>query len=288
MSDPQVVADTACQTGEGPIWHAARKLLYWLDIPTGRLFQYDPAGGRYALALKDDDPIGAVTVEADGALLLFQAAGRVRRWAGEALTTLVDELPGHGTHRFNDAVADPEGRVFAGMMAPGHGDCDVLYRLDRDRSATRILGGVGRTNGLGFSPDGGYLYYTDTHRREIYRFDYDRATGRLSGQEVLVRTPDDAGSPDGLAVDAEGCLWSAMWGGGCVLRFRPDGCEDGRIDLPTPRVTSVAFGGAGLDTLFVTTAGGDRKDQFGEHAGALFRIDPGVCGRPEFLSRLGA
>lgn len=286
MNQPRVVVDYACQTGEGPLWHADRQLLYWLDIPTGRLLQHDPVVGGHCLALKDDDLIGAATVQADGSILLLQAAGRIRRWANGRLTKVIDEIPGHGTHRFNDAIADPEGRIFAGMMVPGQEGRDVLYRIDPDRSVVRVLDGVGRTNGLAFSSDAGFLYYTDTHRREIYRFDYDRSSGRLSGQEVLMRTPEDCGSPDGLTVDAQGFLWSAMWGGGCVLRFRPDGRPDGRINLPTPRVTSVAFGGPDLATLFITTAGGDRKDDFGQAAGALFAVDPGVKGVPEFHSCL--
>ena len=286
MNPPRVVADYACQIGEGPFWHPDRRLLYWLDIPTGRLFQHDPVVGGHTLALKDDDPIGAALVQADGAILLLQTAGRIRRWADGYLTTLLDEIPGHGTHRFNDAIAAPEGRIYAGLMVPGHDGRDALYRIDPDHSVKRVLDGIGRTNGLAFSADAGFLYYTDTHRHEIYRFDYDRSSGRLSGQEVLVRTPDDCGSPDGLTVDADGYLWSAMWGGGCVLRFRPDGRLDARIDLPTPRVTSVAFGGPGLATLFITTAAGDRKDEFGPHAGALFALTPGVKGLPDHRSNL--
>ena len=287
MSDVTMVADYACHTGEGPLWHASSGLLYWLDIPPGKVYRYDPATGEHALAVQRDEPVGALTIEADAALLLWQAEGRVFRWDGHNADAVLPGLSRHAGHRFNDAIADPEGRVFAGMMDGRRHSNDVLYRFDPGGAMTLIAEGVGRTNGLGFSPDLAWLYYADTHRGTIGRFCYDRLTGLVEDRRTLM-TLDGPGRPDGLTVDAEGDLWIAMWGGGCVLRCTPQGRVVARIDVPTPNVSCVAFGGPDLDQLYITTAGGHEKEKLGREAGALFMTTPGVHGRAEFRSRLAS
>jgi D-xylono/L-arabinono-1,4-lactonase len=288
MADVERIVDDACTLAEGPIWHADRQLLYWLDIPEGRVYQYAPATGEHALAYEADQAIGALTIEADGALLLWMHGGRVARWDGQCEQTVIESVEGHKTDRYNDAIADPEGRVFAGIMVGGTPDADCLYRVDTDRSVRKVVGRVGRTNGLGFTLDGAGLYYTDTHQHAIRRYTYDRAGGEIADMQIAVRTPDGVGGPDGMTVDSEGFIWSAMWGGGCVLRFTPDGRVDRRIAIPAERVSSVAFGGAELTELYITTAGGQDKEQFGSGAGAVFRLRVDTPGQPEFCSRLTA
>ena len=131
-----------------------------------------------------------------------------------------------------------------------------------------------------------HLYYTDSPTREIYVFDYDRATGAIANQRVFVRTPADEGVPDGLTVDAEGYVWSARWDGGILARYTSDGEEVMRIPFPARKVSSVTFGGPDYADIYVTTAGGDKKAEEGAGAGALFRLRLGIQGKPEFLSRI--
>lgn len=282
---PEMIADYDCVTGEGPLWHAMEKRLYWVDIPRGRLFRYDPATGTHEQLL-EGEAIGGFTIQADGALLLFMARGAVRIWREGTLETVIEGIPQERDSRFNDVIADPQGRVFCGTMAtPDH--LGRLYRLDRDGNLLKLLDGIGCSNGLGFTPDCTGLYYTDSPLRRIYLFHCDPATGDLSHQRVFVETPEGEGVPDGMTVDAEGYVWTAKWDGGCVVRYAPDGTEDRRIAFPARKVSCPTFGGEDYGDLYVTTAGGGRKQTEGPGAGALFRVRPGVRGVPEFLSRVG-
>jgi D-xylonolactonase len=286
--EPELIADYRCSLGEGALWQPARRVLNWGDIPTGRLFQYDPASGQHEQVYAAGGPVGGFTHQADGSLLLFKARGAVQIWrAGRPPETVVEEIPAVGDSRFNDVVADPAGRVYCGTMPSGGARNGSLYRLDPDGTLERILDGLGIPNGMGFTPDRRRMYFTDSTAGAIYLFDYDQLTGALTNQRVFVTVEEGGGEPDGMTVDAEGCVWSARWGGSCVVRYAPDGRELLRVALPVPKVTSVAFGGADLMDLYVTTAGGDRKALDGEGAGGLFRLRPGVRGVPEFVSGIG-
>ncbi|NLG28640.1 MAG: SMP-30/gluconolactonase/LRE family protein, partial [Chloroflexi bacterium] len=200
--------------------------------------------------------------------------------------TIVDAIPEEQDSRFNDVIADPEGRVFCGTMATREHDAR-LYRLDTDGSLHVVVEGVGVSNGLGFTRDGKGLYYTDTRKRTIDLFDYDRATGEISNRRVFAAVPDGEGGPDGMTVDAEGMVWSARWGGSCVVRYDTQGNVTQRITFPAKKVSCPAFGGPEYADLYVTTAGGNNKPEEGAGAGALFRVDAGVRGVPEFRSRIG-
>ena len=281
--EPELIADYQCVTGEGPLWHPTEQRLYWLDIPKGRIFRYDPATGQHE-QVHEGEAIGGFTIQADGALLLFMARGAVKIWRNGQLTTIIDEIPDERNTRFNDVIADPVGRVFCGTMrAPEHPAS--LYRLDLDGKLTRVLGDIGTSNGMGFTPDRRQMYYTDTPTREISLFDYERGTGAITNRRVFIHI-DDVGRPDGMTVDAEGHVWTALWGGGCLVRVRPDGTEEQRILFPAKNVSCPTFGGPDYSDLYVTTAGGDNKAENGPGAGALFRVRPGVQGVPEFRSRI--
>jgi len=284
--EPERIADYACTTGEGPLWHPDEQCVYWVDIPKGRLFRYTPATGQHGQCFESHDAIGGFTIQEDGALLLFMARGAVQLWRDGELTPVIDDIPDEVTTRFNDVIADPEGRVFCGTM-PTQSRLGRLYRLDPDRRLTKLLDGIGVSNGMGFTPDLKHLYYTDSPTRNIYRFDYDRATGNIANRRVFVQTPDGEGVPDGLTVDAEGCVWSARWDGGVLVRYTPDGEEVLRIPFPARKVSSVTFGGPDYTDIYVTTAGGDQKAREGDGAGALFRLRLGIQGKPEFRSKIG-
>lgn len=281
---PELIADYQCVVGEGPLWHPTEKRVYWTDIPTGRMFRYDPATGAHE-QFYQGEVVGGFTIQADGALLLFMARGAVKIWRDGALTTVIEELPLELASRFNDVIADPVGRVYCGTMptkeCPGR-----LYRLDTDGSISLLLEGIGCSNGLGFTPDRKGMYYTDTPKKEIYLFDYDAETGAITNQRVAILTPEGEGGPDGMTVDAEGFVWTAKWGGSCMVRYAPDGTEERRVTFPAKKVSCVTFGGDDYTDMYVTTAGGDNKEEDGPGAGALFRVRLGIRGVPEFPSRV--
>ncbi|MBI5395943.1 MAG: SMP-30/gluconolactonase/LRE family protein [Verrucomicrobia bacterium] len=282
---PELIVDCQCVTGEGPLWHPTEKRVYWTDIPKGQMLRYDPATGQHE-RFYEGEIVGGFTIQADGALLLFMARGAVKVWRDGKLATVIAEIPDEFGSRFNDVIADPAGRVFCGTMSCKE-RAGSLYRLDTDGRLTKILSGIGCSNGMGFTPDRRHLYYTDSAKREIYRFDYDAISGDITNQRLFVRTPEGEGVPDGMTVDTEGCVWSARWDGGALVRFAPDGREEQRILFPAKKVSSVIFGGDDLGDLYVTTAGGDKRESEGAGAGALFRVRPGSRGLPEFCSRVG-
>ena len=282
---PELIADYGCETGEGPLWHADEKRVYWLDIPRGRMYRYDPATGAHEECYRGD-VIGGMTLQADGTLLCFMDKGAIKVWKDGFIKTIVEDIPDERESRFNDVMADPGGRVFCGTM-PTEDRLGRLYRLDTDGTLTKLLEGITCSNGMGFTPDRKQMYYTDSMVNKIYLFDYDEATGDITNQRVWVRTPDGAGIPDGMTVDAEGYVWSARWDGHALVRFAPDGTEDMRIEFPAKKVSCPIFGGDEYTDLYVTTAGGQDKAQEGEGAGALFRVRMGIRGVPEFRSRVG-
>ena len=288
MPQPELIADPPCDLAENPLWHPLEQRLYWTDITRGRLFRYDPATGKHEQCYQGET-VGGFTIQADGALLLFMARGRIAIWRGGELEIVVDEIPADREGRFNDVIADPAGRVFCGTVSlpvvgsrPGR-----LYRLDTDGSLQVVLEGITVSNGMGFTPDHRQMYYTDTRPRRIYRFDYAEASGELSNQVTWLQLPADVGGPDGMTVDSAGHVWSARWDGSALFRYTPAGAEELRIPFPARKVSSAAFGGADLGDLYVTTAlsGGDRSAE-GPGAGGLFRLRPGVRGLPEFYSRV--
>jgi D-xylono/L-arabinono-1,4-lactonase len=290
MAEKQVwgaeqVTETKCACGEGPLWHPDEKNVYYTDIPAGALYRHDPEK-KSCEKLFDGPALGGFTIQKDGSLLLFQAKGMVRHWQDGRFTTVINELPDERGTRFNDVAADPEGRVFCGTM-PTENRPGRLYRLDSDGTLELLLEGIGCSNGIAFTPDLTKMYYTDSAAREIYLFDYDRATGAITNQRVFVTIDEDGAVPDGMTVDSEGGVWSALWDGGGVVRFSPDGRETGRVNISCRKASSVIFGGPAYEDLYITTAGGD-GDAAGEGpgAGGLFHVVPGVRGCPEFRSRI--
>ena len=288
--EPEVVADRSCPLGEGPLWHPIERRVYWLDYVRGELYKYDPATRSHE-KLYEGRRVGGFTFQADGGLLLLMDGPSVATWRDGVLEYVFEGLPGERDAHFNDGIADPAGRVFSGTVPNDQSRAAErlgrLYRLDAGATTTLLLDGIGISNGLGFAPDGKQMYYTDSYARQIYVFDYDVDTGNISNKRVFVETPPTDGVPDGMTVDAEGYVWSARWDGWALHRYAPDGTEDRRIRFPAKKVSSLTFGSDDLTDIYVTTAGGDDKEHEGEGAGALFRVEAGIRGRPEFYSRIG-
>ena len=283
----EMLADYDCVVGEGPVWHDDEQRLYWTDIETGRMYGLDPVTGQHEQFYEGRE-VGGMTVQADGRLLLFLDRGTVAVWDDGTLREIVPEIPDEIESRFNDVIADPEGRVFCGTVPTADRD-GRLYRIDPDGSVSMVLEGIGCSNGMGFTKVLEHMYYTDSLPRRIYLFDYDRATGAIANRRVSVKTPDDEGLPDGMTLDENDDVWSARWDGWGVYRFGRDGQVKEKIDIPAKKISSVTFGGEDYADMYLTSAGGDDKQENGEHAGALWRVrGAGVKGRAEFRSRIGA
>ncbi|MFC7020801.1 MULTISPECIES: SMP-30/gluconolactonase/LRE family protein [Haloarcula] len=296
MTDPSIVVDVACETGEGPLWHPDEGRLYWADIPRGRIYRHDPDSGDHELVYEDEtERIGGFTFQEDGSLLLFQEAGAVRRLdrADGGVRTVVDPDPDRFHERFNDVIADPEGRVFAGVMPDTERDRPgQLYRLDTDGTFELVREACTLPNGMGFTPDRSQFYFTDTGLVDpdnpgyIYRYDYDVATGAISDPEVVVECDEFDGYPDGMTVDETGAVWSAFWDGNALHRFSAEGSHEEAVEFDPRKVSSLTFGGPDYETAYVTTACVKTRETEGEGAGSLYTVDLGVGGVPEFRSAI--
>lgn len=283
MSQTQCAARRENILGEGPRWDAARGRLYWLDIKGKRLEWIEPDGvGDGAVDL----PVraSALAPRGDGSLLLATEAGfGVLDLDGGAFDLRLPVEPERPANRSNDGGVDLQGRFWTGTMddAEEHRS-GALYRLDADWSCERVLDGLAIPNTVAVSPDGGTFYLGDSKDQTIYAWDLD-PSGVLGRQRVFADTKGTEASPDGSAVDAEGGVWNAQWGGWRVVRYRPDGTTDRVIPLPVEQPTSCAFGGKDLRTLYVTSARvGLSPEALAKQplAGSLFAIRTEVAGLP--------
>jgi sugar lactone lactonase YvrE len=218
----ELIADERCDTTEGPLWHEDLQALFWVDIPAGHLFRYDRATERHALVYQGDGQIAGFTIQEEGELLMFGERGRIWTWDPHtgAERVVIEEIPAERGTRFNDVIADPEGRVFAGTMPDGDRS-GHLYRLDPDGSLTLVLDDAGVSNGMDFTPDLSGMYHTNTSARTISRYHYDQASGEISLDAVVVRVPEGEGVPDGMTLDGNGDIWSARWDGGALFHYSP-------------------------------------------------------------------
>lgn len=283
MSAVDVVVRAGDTLGEGVTWSAREGRILWTDIHGRRFHRLDPESGRHeTFALEERlacfAPLGA------GRLLGGFASGLklfdVETGATRLLHAIEPELP---TTRVNDGRLDREGRLVFGTMdeAPGGAAPLGTIRVFDGRSAPRALvPGIRISNAISFSPDGRTFYFADTPSGEIRTCGYD-ADGHLTGEPTLFAKAGGGGFPDGATVDAEGCLWNAEWGSGRVVRYTPAGKVDRIYEVPARYVTCCVFGGARLDTLFITSARGDLDAAAlaqEPEAGSLFALSPGVRG----------
>lgn len=286
----QIAADHHCTVGEGPVWHPGEGRLYWTDILSSRIYWYEPATGESRLCY-EGRMVGGMTLQTDGSLLFFMDRCTVAVWRdGRVAGTLLEDIPAEAEGRFNDVIADPEGRVFAGAMP--FKDLERkrgrLYRLDRDGSYEVVLEGVGIPNGMAFTSDRRSFYFIDSLDNAVWKFDYDPRTGAIGRRRAFLRfDPERDGHADGMTLDQEDNLWIAMAMGGRVLQFGADGSRKRTIELPAKFTASVAFGGEDLSDLYVTTGTHPEEEDLGPAAGALIVLEPGSTGVPEFRSRIG-
>ncbi|ALO93606.1 Calcium-binding protein [Streptomyces hygroscopicus subsp. limoneus] len=250
MTAYEVAVRAEAALGEGPTWDPATGRLLWLDILGSRLHTYDPSSGRRTIRTTPQH-VGAAKPRAGGGLVLNLRDGVGLLDPDDTFRWLHHE-PVAG-RRANDAAVAPDGSLWAGTMrydeAPGGG---TLSRLTGDGAVRTVLPDVTVSNGTGWSPDGRLMYYVDSPTRRVDVFDHDE--DGIRDRRTLVEIEEGAGFPDGLTVDAEGCVWVALWDGGAVRRYTPAGELDRVIILPTPRTTACAFGGTALTDLYITTA----------------------------------
>lgn len=280
-----LAVDAACTLGETPLWHPAEERVFWVDIDAGRLHSYTPETEEHRIVYESPggEQIGAFTLQDTGGLLLFQTAGSVAWLNNGEPSTVIDGIAGEDGRRFNDVIADPQGRVFCGTMKEGDFSAGRVYRLNTDGTIDRVIEDIGLPNGMGFSPDHSQLYVTDSSANVIYTYDYTAETGEISNPTEFARRDPNDGYFDGLTVDATGAVWSALWGAGAIGKHEPDGSMSRQITIPATNVTSLTFGGDQLETLFITSAVAD-EDGSDQPGGGLFMVSGVGVGMPELFS----
>jgi len=279
----ELAFDVRLELGEGPLWDDRTQRLLFVDIMRGHIHEFDPASGRDRI-VNVGRPVGCIALTEKGDWIAAASDGfyRVDPRSGGVVRMVAIEAELRD-NRMNDGYVDARGRFWAGTMGMGGArEKGTLYRLDPDGRVRRMLGPVSISNGLDWSPDNRTFYYTDLALSRIDQFDFDLATGSIKNRRPFVEFPVEIGYPDGLIVDAEGFVWVALWEGGSLHRYSPDGRLDLIVPVPASQTTKCAFGGKDLQDLYVTSAwvGLDAAARAQQpHAGSLFRVRPGVSGR---------
>ncbi len=279
-----LLSDAKARLGESPVWDAGAGCVRWIDCMGHRLHRYDLAAGATA-SVDVGEPVHSIGLCDDGGLVAAMASGfgllDPQTGAFDPLSRPEEARP---DYRFNDGKCGPDGRFWAGSMPRNYtGAGGRLYRLGPGGAVAAMADGFTVPNGPGWSLDGSVFYIADSPAGAIFRYGFDAAGGVPGPRAVAVESGLAPGWPDGMAVDAEGCLWSARWDGGCVVRFTPQGAVDRIVGMPVSRPTSCAFAGPDLDILVVTSgaAGMDEAARAAEPlAGGLFAFSPGVRGAP--------
>ena len=288
-------APTGDKCGEGAIWHAKERAVYWTDINRFLVHRYDEASGAVRSWFFEEPAVGLSLSGEDGRLLVALASRLVWWWPEtDRRQDHGFRLEGYPRVRLNDGRTDPRGNFWVGSMknnvladgelgeaGPGEG---ILFRITPDGTVTRFVEGLGISNTLCWNADATRFYFGDTLENTIWAFDYDAGAASISNRRVHFQG-FARGLPDGSSIDAAGDLWNCRFGGGCIARVTPEGKLRQAIDIGVPNITTCVFGGEDLRTLYVTTASivtppGNRL------AGSLFRLRTDVPGLPENRMRL--
>ena len=280
---PQIVLAARARLGECPVWQASDQKLFWVDVYNHRVHLFDPANGKDC-CFDTGDVVSAIALAGTDRLLI--ALSDRLAWlhlpSGKVEIIHRIEFPHPAGTRLNDGKCDAQGRFWIGSCSdqPGQG---ALYRYDPDGSLHSMETGLTIANGLAWSPDGSTFYLTDSAQHKIFAYDYLADTGTIVNRRTLIDLSAEAVEPDGLTIDIDGNLWSALWDGWCIACFAASGQEQARIQLPIPRPTSVTFGGPDLTDLYITSAcvGLSQKEiQKCHTAGDLFCLSALAHGLP--------
>lgn len=282
----ELLLDAGALLGESPVWHPAEARLYWVDIEGRMIHRTDPAT-RSDEVMDLAEQVGCIAPRTQGGLIaaLENGFALIDTWDAAPRRFGPAALAGKPDQRFNDGRVDAAGRLWVGSLTSDKANpAATLYRLDPDGSLATIFGGLTTSNGAAFSPDGRIFYHADTPTHAIRAYDVDPAAGTLGQARIFHRFEYGNGRPDGAAVDAEGCYWSALWDGWRVVRLSPAGDLLQTVEMPVQRPTMIAFGGDDLCTAFVTSAGKNLTDEERKaqpHAGGLFAFRVDVPGMPQ-------
>lgn len=285
-----LLLDSRSTLGEGAIWNNKTQKLYWVDIEAQLLHWYDPLTSINQTA-HFEQKISTLVPCTDGRLLLGLKDGVYSYEKSTRLLHCVVSNPENHTsgNRFNDGKCDPSGRLWLGTM--GTSGSASLYRIDADFTIHTMETGVTTSNGIAWSGDKKTMYYIDTSAQKVVAYNYNDKTGQISAPYDAITIPEDIGKPDGCTLDAEGMLWIALWGGYAAGRWDPrTGALRCKVEVPAKNVTSCAFGGENLDTLYITTARTSTSEEEllqCPYSGGLFSVKPGVKGIPanHFIKR---
>jgi sugar lactone lactonase YvrE len=282
----EVAVPAAAVLGEGPVWDATQRRLIWVDIEGCILHRYDPVS-RENQSVTMSGRIGYAAPRRGGGMVLAMEHTFAVTDRFDCVVEVIATVEPNAPTRMNDGNCDSRGRFYAGTMAlDERSPVGSLYRLDPDGAVELILSDVTVSNGIDWSLDGETMFYVDSASQSVDAFDFDIATGRISNRREFVRFSTDEGTPDGITIDAEGCVWVALWGGWSVRRYTSDGELGLVVTLPAQNITSAAFGGDLLDELYVTSAReglSDSELDAQPEAGALFRCRTGIVGRAQHV-----
>lgn len=282
MKKAEYIIGTASMLGEGAIWDYRKQVLYWVDTENKCFFMFDPVSGknlRFDLPMK----VGTLVPETENSVIVALQNGIYRK------NTLIGSLEFLGrpeslrkVERFNDGKCDAEGRLWVGTIAiEEEKGGSFLYRFDR-KGFKEMVDSISISNGIIWNSRNDRMYYIDTPTQKVIGFDFNLKSGEISNPSTAVIIPEELGFPDGMTIDAEDKIWVAMWNGSAIYRFDPESGEMlEKIEVPALNVTSVAFGGTEMDTLYITSAGismNEKESSMYPHAGGLFKFVPGVKG----------
>lgn len=285
----RVFGDTRCTVGESPVYDDRRGAFYWIDVrETPAIHRLDVATGTQSTWKMSEDIGSIVLASNDGneerLLAGLRSGFAFFDCATATMTPIFDPEPDIPNNRMNDGKCDPSGRFWCGSADPESGTADgSLYVLGRDLKCQPVQGDFVMPNGMTWSADGATMYLADSRRGFIYAYDFDNRFATLGERRIFADLGAMPGGPDGATLDAEGCLWSAQFDGGCLIRYAPDGAIDRVVRMPVTKPASCAFGGDGYRELFVTTASrglGDEALRAEPDAGRVFVLDVGVAGMP--------
>ena len=282
----RIAADTQAIIGESPVWSAGRQRLLWIDILGGHLHSYDPMSGQDTVT-PVPPPAGLLAEDPEGEIVLGLGCDLARLDADGGVKLFACAPKADPAFRFNDGKFDRQGRLWTGLMnMEGKKGRGTLYRFDPDGTWHVADTGFDLPNGLEWSKDGKILYFTDSHKGEIYAYDFDQATGEIGNRRLFFGMDPRDGKPDGLTLDRDGHLLSVLFDGSAIARIEPNGSLERLIPLPVPRPTSCAF--AGDDgALFITTARvGLSEDQLScaPQSGVLFEVNYDIAAQQSRIS----
>jgi sugar lactone lactonase YvrE len=295
MSNHQIEAacEGVMQTGECPLWHPEEQALYWVDIPGFTVHRLDPASGARRAWKLDSEPAALARSDKGGLVVAMRRGFAHLDTSAEGdipvLTDIAAATYDTATTRFNDGRADAAGRFWVGTIyEPRDKQAAEMYVLEKGEVRKAWSGGMTVSNGLGFSPDNRTMYHSDTTSHRVFRYAFDLASGTVSDQQVLHQFSMDkannyGGRPDGAAVDSEGNYWCAMIEGARVVKMSPAGEVLDEIRLPAHFPTMMAFGGADLRTLYITTIGARPAEELARYPlnGRVLKVRVPVAGRAE-------